>query len=539
MSATYSIFNGEIIESTRKANLYSVLEDLPNNTQKLIRPRDVRDAFLSSWANSTFKLTSTGTDEYIGVDSSNPNDRDVKKKILLGKRSVGSFDIMSDSLINSSDVDVFFYNTKSDTGTQSNTKIAFLAGTSSSLFTDAPYLEAVVEDGVISLNIINEQDSINIQSLNDRVTINNISFPTITENEAEDLDGKILKYEGIYPYGNLVWSDVEITSTDIGSITSETNIYGSTVSVNGYNLEFVEDRIVSETIGGIPIGSSFSEGSFTNYLGSASNWPLTEVVRELLYPYVEPILELSITNDLTGTKYAEIGVTASLSFSYSVTVFSRESSEYVGMLFLRTNGVVPEPPVSWDVLEIDSAIGTPGEIFNFTSSNPTYSETSGVLDYGLMASNIYPAPWLSPTSSVAGFSFSVIDSIEFVEPFVANTSTTDYDFTEADLLTLITDVDTVKIIEPNPGSGNDVKAVCDGESSYIYFSYPLDYGELTLIKDPNGYIIHDSTDLGLSAFTFSSGLTPSSPLDYYGEYIVYKTNNLVSYSGGGYFEFIF
>ena len=57
MPATFSINSGQLTESTRKPNIFSVLNDIQDNTQKLISPRDVRDAFLSTWANSPFKVT--------------------------------------------------------------------------------------------------------------------------------------------------------------------------------------------------------------------------------------------------------------------------------------------------------------------------------------------------------------------------------------------------------------------------------------------------------------------------------------------------
>ena len=90
MPNTYSIFIGEVIESTSKEDLFGLLELLPDNTQKLISPRDARDAFLTTWANSTFKLTSTtGQNQYIGIDTGNPVNRDVKAKILLGREVLG------------------------------------------------------------------------------------------------------------------------------------------------------------------------------------------------------------------------------------------------------------------------------------------------------------------------------------------------------------------------------------------------------------------------------------------------------------------
>jgi hypothetical protein len=111
MSSTFSINIGQSTESTRKENIFSILQDLPNNTSKLISPRDVRDAFLSTWANSSFKVTTPGTfstDRYIGIDSVNPSDRDIKSKILIGKRQYGNLDIMSNNLLTSNtDILVF------------------------------------------------------------------------------------------------------------------------------------------------------------------------------------------------------------------------------------------------------------------------------------------------------------------------------------------------------------------------------------------------------------------------------------------------
>jgi hypothetical protein len=70
MPATYSINVGQTTEAYRKQDINSVLADIPNNTQKLISPKDVRDAFLSSWANSSFKQTvGVASIEHIGLDS--------------------------------------------------------------------------------------------------------------------------------------------------------------------------------------------------------------------------------------------------------------------------------------------------------------------------------------------------------------------------------------------------------------------------------------------------------------------------------------
>ena len=163
MPATFSINIGQLTEATRKKDITNVLNDIQDNTQKLISPRDVRDAVLSLWANTPFKVTTpnslTGF-EYIGIDSSNPSNRDIKQKILLGKRNFGNLDIMSPTLLNHSSVDIFLYNTKPDNASQveqNSTKVAILAGTNSTLYTTAPYFESKVKTDLsgIDFNIIN------------------------------------------------------------------------------------------------------------------------------------------------------------------------------------------------------------------------------------------------------------------------------------------------------------------------------------------------------------------------------------------------
>jgi hypothetical protein len=49
----------------------------------------------------------------------------------------------------------------------------------------------------------------------------------------------------------------------------------------------------------------------------SQNWPLTEVLREILYPYIEP-LSLSIDNI-----YAEVNKTSSTILTWSVSTYER------------------------------------------------------------------------------------------------------------------------------------------------------------------------------------------------------------------------
>lgn len=536
MPISYTILSGEPTESNRKPDIYSVLADIPNNTQKLISPKDIRDAFLSAWSNSVIKVTSNGSSEYIGIDTNDPNSRDVKNKILLGKRSVGSQNIMTDSLIQLSDSDIFFYNTKQDSQDQSSTKISILAGTDPDLFTKSPYIESNSNSNFIDFNIVNESGNINIISENNRVYINNIAFPTILENVSNAEDGKFLKYSGEYPYGNLVWSDSVVSSIEIGASQTSTNIYG-TVSLNGYLLEFVEDRVVPQSIGGILAGMSFSANSF-----NSQNWPIVEVIRELLYPYITPQLELEVINLESGNMYAEVGTEVNIEANYSITTYARDNEESISGYVFRDSGTTSTP--GWEILDQGGSLtGTPGTKFSYTieysdSGNNIVGET---LEYGLMVSNVNTGIVLDPQNSIDGYSFSQVKSIQFVAPFLFGSSETLYPFIGSSINAMMADANINKLIEYYPGDGNIISCQLSGTiHSYFYFAYPSDYPELKFIKDPNGYIIHDSDNLDLSSFQYSTiPLVPDSPLDYYGGYRIYITKNLVLYTGAGEFEFIF
>ena len=210
MPATYSINVGTQLEAYRKTDIISVLKDIPDNTHKLISPRDIRDAFLSTWANSPFKQTkNTSGTEYIGIDSGNPVDRDIKQKIFLGKRSYANLDIMTDTLLSNNRADIYIYNTKPDSYlTQSSTKVAILAGTNSSLFLTAPYIESKIVNNTNHLEFRNPSltnGPISIYSSTGRVAVNGILFPTVAETAAKQSTDIILKYSGSYPNGYLKW----------------------------------------------------------------------------------------------------------------------------------------------------------------------------------------------------------------------------------------------------------------------------------------------------------------------------------------------
>jgi hypothetical protein len=530
MSVTYSINNDSSLESTRKVDINSVLQSLPNNTQKQIRPRDVRDGFLSTWSNSAFKITSPKNSnlEYIGLDSGNPENRDIKNKILIGKRNFGNNDVMNNQLLNSN-TDIFFYNTKNDTQNQSSTKIGIISGTNSEI-NEFPYLEVIATASQFDFNIVNPSGGdISIKSTTGNVFFNDIPFPKLTETPN---NGDLLKYVGTYPLGKLEWSqsDVDIT-TKIGSPGQETNILGSDVFLNGYSLEFKNNSLVPVSIGGIDQGSSFPPGSF-----QGQNWPLSEVLRELIYPYIPPKLELSVFNQDTGFSFGDIGFSSSVSITYSITTFAREASED---LFDIEITKIPSDVI----LNIGTFSANPGSITFSNIQNISVSPPSDII-FEIKSKNIIENSTLETTATA---------SFIFVRPFmmlsipdgdpnnisdsdVVNGGPSTGDQLNNYLIPQGPDNRFSKTILPyiNTSTNIDISITPDNSLNFLYFLYPFDYPELVGIKNiKSGFTLYPQS------FTYSN-IPADIGFNGYGEYRIYKLlNPQLIVSGFDEFQFLF
>lgn len=520
MPATYSINVGQPTEAFRKQDINSVMLDLPDNTQKLISPKDVRDAFLTAWANSAFKQTiGQANIEYLGIDSGNPSNRDIKQKIYIGKRNFAGSDIMTSTLLNDNSSDIYIYNTKPDSYSTQSTSIVILSGTDSFLHQNAPYIHSgIVNNGsALSLDFVNPSlysGPINVYSSTGRVAINGIMFPTVAETSASASNGKILKYFGTYPNGVLRWSDATVGISSIGAPSSPTNIYGSPSNVNGYSLEFVNNSIVPQTVGGVAQGSSFSAGSF-----NGQNWPLSEVIRKILYPYVPPGLSLSIS--VNNVNYLSTGLTQASIFSYSITRYSNVISSY------NISGT------TYSGLSFSGNVGTS---ISPTFSLNLFSNTSGTQSYVLSARD---------NNNLITFSHSATASVRFLHPMFSGFSSTMVDFYSGSAVTRASQVGSIinsstRFVQPYLGPSQSISTSLSG-SGYIYFMIPFsDYPLISLIKDPNGFVVHDSSLLNISAFTYSAQITPTGAnnLPSIG-YRVYRTIGTCSYTGTGNFQFIF
>lgn len=148
--STYSVNISTTTESTSYPDIDFILNQLPDNDNKEVKPKDMRDGIISTWNVSSFKETSVDDINYIGIDSGNPDDRDIKNKIFISKRNIGEIEIANESLLGS-DSDLFIHNTKEDTEQQITTRLAILSGTNSSLYSDSPRIEIqkeIVQSGI-------------------------------------------------------------------------------------------------------------------------------------------------------------------------------------------------------------------------------------------------------------------------------------------------------------------------------------------------------------------------------------------------------
>lgn len=469
MSVTYSIKIGTPYEAKRLINIEDVLRQLPDNTNKEISPKDVRDAFLSTWANSPFKLTTpVGTNtEYIGIDSGNPAGRDIKSKMYFGKRQYLGKDIMNDTLLKS-DTDIFFYNTRLDSGTQS-TKISILSGTYSTLFPYAPYIESRSNAERSDLIIRNPStySNINIESTTGRVSINGISFPTIDESKTGSADNKVLRYQGTFPNGYLKWDSTNIDNLNIGTNTTTTNIVGTNVNLNGFDLEFLDPRMVPKKIGGVDAGFKFNQ-----YSSTKTKWPLSEVLRKLLYTYVPPELKISVYNKLTGLPYFERGTTSTnIGITYSATIYS---------IGLFTNNTIN--PTNGCVITKTNKTGS-NVILQTTFTNPILNTKPGDTTtkespyIQTVASSVVKQTYhvhLSDnntsalTANLTGYTHSATASMLGVYPIYYGLTTS--------VINTVSNLSNMqslnKLIMPTQGTGSSIYADYNG-TGYLYFCYPV------------------------------------------------------------------
>ena len=477
----------------------SILENLKDNEEHYLIPKYLRDMFISVWDSTVFKPTyAAGSSiEYIGIDSGLADDllqkpnRDLEiNKILIGKRSysgthsyTASHDIMSTNLI-SSDIDLFFNNTRLDIEYQKSTRVVFLAGTNTNLFSTAPYLQSQVVSlsattQSLSFDIINNSPTGNISFLSQgidffennvnsggTVSVNNIVFPTIGTSSSSSIFGKALIDRNLN--GTFDWEKITFPKLDhIGITGSLLNIHGDPVNLNGHSLEFTDNRPIPITIGDMKLGTTFNDMS------------IADVLRKIVYPYLGPVCTLSLNN---STGYVEVGTYPDIKVAYSITK--------------RTNSTLPT---------------------KFTNMIPgTYPPitTTGQNTISGVARGVIISP-VTATSST--FTIKVNDgtSNSSVSTTVTGIYPYFYGFTSSNTLTVGALQSMTKVVEPKGNKTYDLIG-----TGNFFFAYDADYGPLTRILDPDGINIFGTFSTSTKILSSPTGLWTSK------EYRIYKWSDV-------------
>ena len=245
--------------SNNLSEVSNIIQGLPDNKNNLITPQNLRDAIYTTWINNVFKQTTASGSYYIGLDS-DPASNILTNPFYFGKRTYLGNNVMNSELLNN-DTDIFFFNNKSDSITQS-TIVTFLAG-NPSLFNKAPYIITAATNSGLDISIINPNGNVNLLSAsNSNIYLNGYQFPSIN---ATSSVGQAL----ILSSNNLLsWQSI-----------------GNNFTYNNSNLSTI-------AVGGVPIGTTFS------------NISVTDLFNKMFYPNIAPVLDYFriIYTGVSGTK---------------------------------------------------------------------------------------------------------------------------------------------------------------------------------------------------------------------------------------------
>jgi hypothetical protein len=521
MAYTFSVGAATVYYSQNKTDLLDVLQLLPDNTSKEITPQDVRDAVFSAWENTVFKYVNVNTaNEYIGFS----RDEIKGKKILFGKKQISGLDIMTSGLL-SSDVDIFFYNTKSDSSLSQNFRATFLAGTNSNLFTNAPYIQATQISGAspyISLNLVNPatQGTINlVGGPSGSVIINNLYFPStasvaasIANPSSSTTSDLFLALRGGQYLELLTYN---FSGGSLGSPGSPTNIYGTPVSVNGYELEYTNSNPLITSIGGFTQGQTFS------------SVPIKLMFDQLLYPQQGPFATIQITTGLSTNNTLERNHTGGASIAISYTITKRTFN------ITSTARKAQRPDGTFPVNDNGSGLSGAGLI---TSSPTSYIFTipgnsiSASTQSGLFTFSVVP-------SGGVGNIFTASQTVEFVYPYITAWGTLDAVLTQVGIQQLFADAGTTRAKVINTYGSQSIPLVNPTTPRYLYFMYPSIYGTLSAIKDGNDF--SESLTGGTWTYSYNVDVTDPSSSVWATNYNVYKKTVQSIISPSQIYKFIF
>jgi hypothetical protein len=393
------------------SNFKILMDKLLDNDSEIITSKNLRDFFLSINDSTIFKLTENQNGKFIGFDKGNPNDPDLKNyKIIIGNRLYNNNNpIINQNVINSN-TDIILSKT-----TNSNlNKITILTNN-----VNNPSLEVD-----INFNIKNKEN-INLNSEQDSIKINNLSFPS--KNQNLDINNNFLILEN----SNLVWKKISTNIDDI-NIPINSTIIGNT-NLNNYNLEFIDERRCPIKIGDLKIGETFDKIS------------ISDMLKKIIYDYLPPYIELSFTEP-HNKNTIEVGSTVLPKVQYKIF----KKTKPLNTLFVSL---------------------LPSSIPLINSNN--YKTVIGLLDT-VIVGNI----------SNISYTFSAIlnDGIQNIQKSIVLNGVYPYFYGFSNKNILENDFLTFLIKDLKVKSDTNIEII--GTGTY-YFIYPHSYGQLSQILSNN------------------------------------------------------
>ena len=517
--STYS-FGNPPTDALKLSNINDVLGALPDNTSKLISPKDVRDAVFTLWENVIFKPTSNGGGtEYIGVDQDN-----LVRKILIGRKSFGGVPVLNQNLLNLTDVDVFFYNMKTSSMNY-DTTVAFLAGTGSNFQNSqfsAPYIRSRVVNNPpyqsLDFDINNSSyyfdggtgygGNISVKSDRGNILLNGVRFPTFNERFGPN-NGDLLKYKIVGGEPTAYWEEAVTASSDNLFSLGTVSIQGNPVILNGLPINFSYNIPTPVAIGGIPAGSTFS------------NVPVTEMIRQILYPYIEP--EISTSTNYTLLEVGDAVTSNSLIASF--TIYKNATYSLVNPVLTSVNGAATvltfwySPPgvVPPDLTAVINGLTT----FSYRPPISVFTHQLGPVTFATYSINVQISDTYPTTKSSTS-------SLYVVTPWYYGTGTisatqnsggpntinsilgTSSSYTAGKLTPILQP----PVFLPVTSSYNKTfnfttqgLTVNTANQGYVYFGYPAEFPPIQSIIDANGFNMTTSFE----SFTVSNMFSPFIP----------------------------
>ena len=360
----------------------------------------------------------------------------------------------------SNQADIYFYNTKLDSSPIQNFRAVFLAGTSSSLFTSAPYLQATQVSGVnphISLNLINPatHGNISLQSGSSAsVILNNLYFPSAAEVAASVAS----------PSASLA-SDLFLAVRGGQFVELLTYNFGGGDVLTQSSILYSNPAPMVTTVGSFTAGQTFS------------NVPFSQIFDGILYPELGPLAIFEFTNvpsNNTLERHHSSAINVNISYTLTKRTYNIAAPGGSSLIYRSPSGVV-NTTAGINLSGTGLIISAPqSATLTVAAADIAADLQNGRFTFSVVAEDTGPN------------SYTVSKNIEFVYPYIYAFSTNIYPLNNTGMSSLWGDTPGyVKVV--NGFGSQSIALINQTTPRYLYFMYPSIHGTLSVIKDGNDF----------------------------------------------------